>query len=375
MKTYQKRIAVSVLVILFILFLIFILYFFESRFFILGKILYPEYIYLNNLYEKITNQENNAQDIIVYCDYYTWHNEQRWQRGYSNEPILGFYNSLDTEVIEKHIEWTNTYAIDVLKVEYLPQFDESIINGILNADLKKTKICLMYDSRLRFESIGFNTPLYDFNKSIIAQTFIDDMNHIAETYFSSENYFKIEGRPVLWIYVTRDFTGNYRNVIETVRHNLKVKGYDVYLVGDVVFWNYKLNEINAFDAVSCYSAYAGRPQNTAEFAERLKFLYMVWKTSANINKVDFIPSGIPAYDDTCLSLERASLPPLKGSEEDFRYQLEVIKKLIDPVNISPESAQVSIATFNEHQEGSSVEPSLEWGYGRINQIPEVFGCD
>jgi len=375
MKTYQKRIAVSVLVILFILFLIFTLYFIESRFFVLGKMIYPRYIYLNNLYEKLTDQKNNAEDIIVYCDYYTWHDEQRWQRGYSNEPILGFYDSLDTEVIEKHIEWTNTYGIDVLKIEYIPQFDDSILNGILKADLKNAKVCLMYDSMLRFENIGFKHPPYDFNENIIAQTFIDDMNHIAETYFSSEKYFKIEDRPVLWIYVTRDFTGNYRNVIETVRHNLKVKGYDVYLVGDVVFWNYKLNEINAFDAVSCYSAYAGRPQNTAEFAERLKFLYMVWKTSANINKVDFIPSGIPAYDDTCLSNERISIPPLSGTDGDFRYQLGVIKALIDPVNISPELAQVSIATFNEHQEGSSVEPSREWGYGRINQIKEVFGYD
>jgi len=351
---------------------IFVLYFAESRFFLLGKTFYPGYVFYNKLYEKLIDQ-NNPEDIIVYCDYYTWHNEQQWQRGYSNEPILGFYNSLDPEVIEKHIEWTNDYGIDVLKVEYLPQFDESIINGILNSELKETKICLMYDSRLRFESIGFNSPPYNFNENIIARTFIDDMNHIAETYFSSENYFCIEDRPVLWIYITRDFSGKYEDTIKTVRQNLAEKGYDVYLVGDIVFWNYKLNEINAFDAISCYSAYAGRPRNTAEFAERLKFLYMVWKTSANINKIDFIPSGIPAYNDTCLSNERICVPALSGSEEEFRYQLEVIKSFMDPVNISPELTQISIATFNEHQEGSSIEPSKEWGFSKIYQVPEVFG--
>ncbi len=143
MKTYQKRIIFSILIIVIILILIFILYFIESRFFILGKIFYPGYVSYSKLYEKLTNQENNPEDIIVYSDYYTWHNEQRWQRGHSNEPILGFYNSLDPEVIEEHIKWTNDYGIDVLKVEYIPQLDESIINGILNSDLKLLYIKLL----------------------------------------------------------------------------------------------------------------------------------------------------------------------------------------------------------------------------------------
>jgi hypothetical protein len=312
---------------------------------------------------------------VVYCDYYTWHGPQQWERGHSNQPLLGFYHSLDEHVINKHIEWSNNFGIDVLKVEYLPQFDDTITPGILDADLGQTKICLMYDSRLRFESVGFASPPYDFDQEKIATTFIDDMNHIADTYFDSDNYFKIDGRPVLWIYVTRDFTGPYKQVIDTVRENLSDRGYQIYLVGDTVFWNYKLDQVNAFDAVSCYTAYAGRPQNTAEFAERLKMLYMVWKVAASLSGTDFIPAGIPAYDDRCLSSERTNVAPLIGTGNEFYYQLEVIKAFLDPVNISPELTQVTIATFNEHQEGSSVEPSLEWGYDRIEQIKLIYGDD
>ncbi|MBN1298504.1 MAG: glycoside hydrolase family 99-like domain-containing protein [Actinobacteria bacterium] len=373
MKLFLRRIISTILIVIIIFALIFLLYFIESRFFILGKISYPLYVSYNTFYEKMTVQKDKYEDTIVYCDYYTWHNEKHWQRGHSNEPVLGFYDSLDPEVIAKHIDWTNGYGIDVLKIEYIPQFDDSIINGIFKKNLNDTKICLMYDSMLRFESIGYKNPPYDFNDKIIANTFIEDMEHIADTYFSSDNYFRIDNKPVLWIYVTRDFTGNYREVIEKVRQNFYLKGYKVYLVGDVVFWDYKLNKIMGFDAVSCYSAYAGRPQNTAEYTERLKFLYMVWKTSASSLKVDFIPAGIPAYNDTCLSTERICVPPLKGLPEEFRYQLEVISQFCDPVNISPNINQVSLATFNEHQEGSSLEPSLEWGFERIKQVPEVFG--
>jgi hypothetical protein len=104
-------------------------------------------------------------------------------------------------------------------------------------------------------------------------------------------------------------------------------------------------------------------------------LYMVWKVAASLSGTDFIPAGIPAYDDRCLSSERTNVAPLIGTGNEFYYQLEVIKAFLDPVNISPELTQVTIATFNEHQEGSSVEPSLEWGYDRIEQIKLIYGDD
>lgn len=377
------------LLILLVAAMMFLTYLAESRLFLLGKTFFPVYLASEKVIETSLEKYSkfqklylgeSAQDIkkeerktIVYCDYYTWHNEEHWKRGHSNIPLLGFYDSLDAEIIGQHIDWAETYGIDVFKIEYIPQFDDSIIGGILNADTGSVKLCLMYDSMLRFESIGYKDPPYDFDNAEIADTFLKDMDHIADTYFGHPNYFTINGRPVLWIYIVRDFAGNYKKVIETARNNLAEKGYDVYLVGDVVFWNYRLSAIGPFDAISCYTAYAGRPVNTAEFAERLKLLYMVWKTAAVLAGKDFIPAAIPAYDDTCLYKERISVPPLSGSGEDFKYQLEILSHFLDPVNISPNHTQITIATFNEHQEGSSVEPSVEWGFSRIEQIYEVFG--
>lgn len=232
----------------------------------------------------------------------------------------------------------------------------------------------MYDTMLRFSGVS-NGPPYNFNNPMIYETFVDDMDYIAENYFSHKNYFKINGRPVLWIYIVRDFTGNYEKVISKIRNNMQKKGFNVYIVADVVFWNYNIRNIKSFDAISLYSAYAGRPQNTADFAERLKFLYMSWKVIAQFTGKDFIPGAIPAYDDTCLSSERDCIPPLSGSGEDFNYLLRVISRYIEPINIAPNLNQVTIATFNENQEGSAVEPSKEYGYERIRQIPLIFGLE
>jgi glycoprotein endo-alpha-1,2-mannosidase len=373
-KTIPKKLSVPLVLILILVFM-FLGYLMESRFFLIGKLVYPVYTFVEKTANGLKMDTAAINDTIVYCDYYTWHNPQNWDRGYSEMPELGLYYSLDDKVIKEHVMWANKYGIDVLKVEYIPQFDKTITAGIFNYDLGNAKMCLMYDSRLRFESAGYDKPPYDFNDEVIKKTFLDDLNHIADTYFASSNYFKINGRPVLWIYVTRDFTGNYKSVIGQARQNLKNKGFDVYLVGDQVFYNYKLFAISAFDAVSCYSAYGGRPQNTADFGQRLKFLYMVWKTAAQLAGKDFIPSGIPAYDDRCLINERISLPVLSGTAQDFNFQLQILSNLLDPVNIDPEFNQVSVATFNEHQEGTSIEPSEDWGFSRIEQIPIVFGSN
>jgi len=224
MRTCLKRVILVVAVITVLAVSVLGLYVLESRYYSVGKLLYPAYAFLNQAYQEWAYPDAGSRDTVVYCDYYTWHSPQQWERGYSNQPLLGFYHSLDEQVINKHIEWSNNFGIDVLKVEYLPQFDDTITPGILDADLGQTKICLMYDSRLRFESVGFASPPYDFDQEKIATTFIDDMNHIADTYFDSDNYFKIDGRPVLWIYVTRDFTGPYKQVIDTVRENLSDRG-------------------------------------------------------------------------------------------------------------------------------------------------------
>ena len=348
-------------------------YYIESNFFLIGKGIYPVYQLLNKIGTSFISRQNPIKDTIVYCDYYTWYDEQRWSRGYSDTPLPGLYDSLDPDVIAEHSRLANEYGIDVFKVEYLPQLDESILEGILDSDIGNTKICLMYDSLLRFGELNKSGNFYDFNNPELSSMFLEDMNHIADTYFNNENYFKIDGRPVLWIYIAREYTGSYKEIIKQAKENMLEKGYDAYLVGDLVFWNYRLSGINAFDAVSLYTSYAGRPQNTARLAERMKFLYVVWKLASQLHGKDFIPAGIPAYDDTNLAGERKPMDILSGNSRDFHYQLSIVSSFLDRVNIAPEFNQVTIATFNEHQEGSSVEPTEEWGYDRIEQIPLVFG--
>jgi len=317
--------------------------------------------------------EDSPEDTIVYCDYYTWWEGKKWERGNSNNPELGLYDSLNPQVLKEHSRLANEYGIDVFKIEYVPSLDGSIINGILKTDLGNTKVCLMYDTMIRFMELGKGPPPYNFNDSEIYNTFIDDINHIADVYFSNPNYFNINGRPVLWIYITREMCGNWKNAINDARQNVNNKGFNVYLIGDHIYWDYNYDGIELFDGISTYHVYTGGPQNTSEFANRLKLLYSKWKKVVQSKGKDFIPGAIPAYNDTCMAARKKCVPPLNGSKEDFNYMLKIVLNYLDYVNGTENLTQVTIATFNENQEGSGVEPSLEWGYDRIGQIPIVFG--
>ncbi|MBM3705864.1 MAG: hypothetical protein FJW66_04995, partial [Actinobacteria bacterium] len=82
--------------------MIFIFYFLESRFFLIGKNLYPSYNIIQNfIRESSINKKSEIaegqvnstpdgiiSDTIVYSDYYTWHSESHWKRGFSDIPLL-----------------------------------------------------------------------------------------------------------------------------------------------------------------------------------------------------------------------------------------------------------------------------------------------
>jgi len=325
------------------------------------------------LFEGKIYSKPSIEDTIVYSDYYPWYNDASWRKGHSNTPYLGLYDSLDSRVLKQHAEWANQYGIDVFKIEYIPQLDDNIINGILNTDLGNTKVCLMYDSLSRFLMLGKGPPPYAFNDPEIYNTFVDEIRHIADIYFSNPNYFTINGRPVLWIYITREMSGIWKDAIKQVRKEINEKGYNVYLVGDHIWWDYDYDGIELFDAIGVYSPYPAGPPDLGQFEKNVNVLYSRWYKKVVGSGIDFIPTSMFGYNDECLSNERPPMPVLSGTKQQMEKMLSMVSSYLDPVNGATNINQVSHMTFNENQEGSGVEPSEEWDYSRIELIPKYFG--
>ncbi len=87
-KNILKKLSVPLILILILVF-VFLCYLLESRLFLIGKIIYPAYIFVEKISNDLKKDTAAISDTIVYCDYYTWHSRQNWDRGYSDMPTLG----------------------------------------------------------------------------------------------------------------------------------------------------------------------------------------------------------------------------------------------------------------------------------------------
>lgn len=103
-------------------------------------------------------------------------------------------------------------------------------------DLPGTKIALFYEtmSRLKMKKKeSEQLPMFNYTTDNV----YSDIEYIATTYFHNPNYMRIDGRPVLFVYLTRLLTqeGTLEEVTTLMRQAAMDNGeYDLYIIGDEV---------------------------------------------------------------------------------------------------------------------------------------------
>jgi len=201
-----------------------------------------------------------------------------------------------------------------------------------------------------------------------------DIEYMCQNYFDHPNYYKIDGRPVLFVYVTRILhsDGVLEEALLTMRSEASKCGHNLYLIGDHVFSSAPNPDdvfvpFWYFDAVTNYDVYGsqGRPEGYAGkeavdeyYAEQEK-----WRDQALEENCQYIPPVSPGYNDRGVRLENDN-PPLSRrltptSEEGslFWYQL----KLALPLTNSLVDNMVLVNSFNEWHEDTQIEPAVNVG--------------
>jgi glycoprotein endo-alpha-1,2-mannosidase len=208
----------------------------------------------------------------------------------------------------------------------------------------------------------------------------NDIEYLCERYFDHPSYYRIEGRPVVFMYVTRrlEAQGLMRAAISTIRSTAANCGHDIYLVGDHVFQDApEPNEVfvpfSYFDAVTNYDVYGNMGRPTYAGTNAVDAYYREqgeWRARAKENDCSYIPAVSPGYNDRAVRLE-SNHPPLsrritaEGEEGSlFAYQLKKAKPLVDPeVN-----NLIMVNSFNEWHEDTQIEPAQ----GARTTLPEVL---
>jgi hypothetical protein len=323
-------------------------------------------------------------------------------------PLLGkTYDSASATVIEQQIEWASEYGVDAFSIEWttprgVPNSVEDILDDhFLKApNLSKVRWCIFYDLILRLQQTpNLHVDLsrgVDFNDPDVYNTFVADFEHFSKKYFKQNEYLKIDGRPVVYIWGTWNATGRYTDAFEEARKKASDLGYDVYIVGDIIRTDHFYPDLaSVYDANTNFLFFTpGSPttaKNVAEAATNLDSILTQWEkkiSSLNVNgrdeKVILQPGFAPQYNDVLFRKNNNISSPtyIPAESKDQVIQMaRVVSQHAQPVG-SQQWKLVWLNTWNNWAETTTFEPTLDSGpkypsgnyqFDMLEVIREVFG--
>lgn len=325
-----------------------------------------------------------APKLLLGAHYYAWYPENLRQ-GFLREKLsppqnflLGTYDSGDARVAMSHIEWARSHGIDFFTIDWWPRAADrraNIDGGFLKApNIGNIKFCMFYESGdLGFTRVGASIPF----TPEVRRRFVDELVEIARSYFDHPSYLKIDGRPVLVLYITRTFTGDFAEAIAEARARIRELGHDAFLIGDEIFWlvtggdgafapnltdEPQRQRIRLFDAITAYNFYEGAFEFHSGYGAESSFVPDVndllkrYRTAAG--SVPILPSIIPGYNDRGVRLKEDHFPiPRQWSRDaaDGTFLAEMFRRVLVP-NLDERLPIGFITSFNEWNEDTGIEP-------------------
>eukprot|EP00521_Asterionellopsis_glacialis_P007139 CAMPEP_0195288742 /NCGR_PEP_ID=MMETSP0707-20130614/5283_1 /TAXON_ID=33640 /ORGANISM="Asterionellopsis glacialis, Strain CCMP134" /LENGTH=665 /DNA_ID=CAMNT_0040348643 /DNA_START=154 /DNA_END=2151 /DNA_ORIENTATION=+ len=331
-------------------------------------------------------------EVTVGVYYYPWYQNDDFNgRNYMRAdlqppqyPTLGEYDQKDPYVISKHLEMTQRSNINLWVTSWSgPQSaTDRLTRDVImtHPDLGGTQIALFYETYSQI-------PRDTWNISAV----YPDLAYAATTYFDHPNYYRIQGRPVLFVYVSRALhrAGVLEDVIRDMRAACRANGnHHVYIVGDNAY-NTAPEAVEFYkpfvllDAITNYDVYGsmGRPKGYAgyEGVENYRRQQLGWRTAANSQNCGFIPSISPGYNDRSTRLESGhpalSRCIVEGAPVGSLFQ----EQLLNAFDLRDDNAGgiIMVNSFNEWHEDTQIEPVISYINGTAVEFvttsqPEIY---
>jgi len=282
-----------------------------------------------------------------------WDHLMRVKLDPPQQPRAGLYRSDDPKLIAEHLAQSRQAGLDFWAVSWWgpdSATDRTVREAIFkHPDAGQLRYAVLYESTGRLG--GFERPRYD--------NLLEDLAYLEKHYFNHPYYLRINGRPVLFMYLSREYF-RHRGLKELaeVRHRFP----EVYIVGDDVFGpEYQADWAKNFDAVTSYDVYGqstGPHKATARAVDALANNYANARKVANSVGTAFVPAVAPGYNDT------AERPGHPGTARYFVDQPDskegdlfraMIRRAALP-NLDERCGRLLMVTsFNEWYEDSQIE--------------------
>ena len=308
-----------------------------------------------------------ADSVTVGVHYYPWYkgasgsNVMRYRLEPTQRAVLGLsdtelYESRDQDVIGQHIEWSKQANIDVWFTSWWgpgSYTDNSLKNHILeNPKMGEIQYAILYESTGRLGD--GSSPDYS--------NLVSDFEYLQDNYFNDSNYYKINDKPVVFIYLSRVY---FRDQGDQALNELRNNFPNLYLIGDDVFgpgYNYP-NDAENFEAISAYDAYGqsmGPYGSTTEALDQLALNYDDAIDIANGVNTGFVPAIAPGFNDRAVRDGHSGAPRYLDDISNSRPG-HLFRKMLENIAIPRLDGQsdslVLVTSFNEWMEDTQIEPT------------------
>ncbi len=251
-------------------------------------------------------------------------------------PVLGAYDSNDPKVIEQHCRWAREARLDGFIYSWwgIESYEENPLPRLLDAAQKHSlKVCLYYEA----------VPQPGDPRSVLPE-----LRYILQKYAAHPAYLKVEGRPVLFVYVRameQLSLAQWAWALEAIRKEFPP---GICAIGDSL----GRSTARVFDGIHTYNPVLALENKPLEAIQpTLEAYYREALQAAGTFGRIACATIIPAYDDTKIRTPGIRTDRFKG--ESYRKQWQAV------LNLNPD--WTLITSFNEWHEGSEIEPSVEHG--------------
>jgi glycoprotein endo-alpha-1,2-mannosidase len=311
-------------------------------------------------------------DITVGVYYYPWHGDDFHNRQYLRQyleveegqiqhgPLLGEYDDTDPDVIAKHLRWSRQANVNLWLTSWWGKDrreDTTLKNVILpHEDLGDHKIALMYEA---------NGRVRERNNWDLANV-VSDMQYICKEYFEHPNYLKVDGKPVIVVYLSRKLYNNgvLAGVIKAMRDNC---GREIFILGDQVWkqapaQNTPYEPFSLLDGITNFDIYGnmgGAPYAGQDKVDEYYDEQKAWRERAWMDNVKYVPVASPGYNDRGVRFERNNTGLSRRLTADSPPGSLFVAELLQArYLVEPDFPILLVNSWNEWHEDTQIEPAI-----------------